>query len=236
MTLPSVTGIPTCRLPPDCQLQSCDLITAKPIFFYRPAACQGTPMLRLTLDQADNTKKTGAAVAKVIDGNSLTAASGFRFQGHAEVYEHETKPFMKFMVDTGLAAGAWLFLPSQAWLQSDCGKRYMELKSDQVTLKPLVSSERSDAHQAVTHLPSEQRLSTCDMELLCPYTALDSLTPDATQLADPHWQPALLQAVNAADLSPPLQHSLGLATRGDIAGMTVLSLDVLLAPRDGSNR
>ena len=40
-----------------------------------------------------------------------------------------------------------------------------------------------------TGVAEQDRVSQCDIEVVAPWRALCSLTPDATQLADPRWQP-----------------------------------------------
>jgi hypothetical protein len=67
---------------------------------------------------------------------------------------------LRFLCDTGLSGGAWLHIaPARGG------------RSGYQTVSP------------------GARVSTCDLEVVAPWTALDCLTPDATQLADEAWQP-----------------------------------------------
>jgi DNA polymerase delta subunit 1 len=58
--------------------------------------------------------------------------------------------------------------------------------------------------------PAGERVSQCDVEVITPWRSLQSLTPDATQLADPGWAPPVLR-----QLQLQLQ---GEASSGAVAG------------------
>ena len=74
-----------------------------------------------------------------------------------------------------------------------------------------------------------QRVSHCAIEVEAPWRALQCLTPDAMQLADPHWSlPRYPSAVWEAGAAA--------AKEGEIAALKLLSLDVQMATRDGAER
>ena len=74
-----------------------------------------------------------------------------------------------------------------------------------------------------------RRVSHCVIEVEAPWRALQCLTPDAMQLADPHWTlqryPSAVWEAGAAA-----------AKEGDIAPLKLLSLDVQMGTRDGADR
>ena len=74
-----------------------------------------------------------------------------------------------------------------------------------------------------------QPVSHCAIEVEAPWRALQCLTPDAMQLADPHWTlqryPSAVWEAGAAA-----------AKEGEIAPLKLLSLDVQTATRDGADR
>lgn len=72
----------------------------------------------------------------------------------------QVKPLTRFLCDTSLSGGAWLYIPSQG----STGVGY-------------------------TAVSVTDRASCCDVEVVAPWKCLESLTPDATQLADTTWQP-----------------------------------------------
>ena len=74
-----------------------------------------------------------------------------------------------------------------------------------------------------------RRVSHCAIEVEAPWRALQCLTPDAMQLADPGWTlqryPSAVWEAGAAA-----------AEEGDIAPLKLLSLDVQMGTRDGVDR
>jgi hypothetical protein len=84
-----------CRLPSDSRVTRCDLVTAIPVMYYRPAQPQGAPHVRFTLKTGSSVKRVATLVEKLFKDGTLTAA-GFdtRTRGSAQ---HE--------VEVGGAAG-----------------------------------------------------------------------------------------------------------------------------------
>lgn len=81
---------------------------------------------------------------------------------------------------------------------------------------------------------SSSRRSSCDIELVCSWRCIHSLTPDAAQLAQQDWQPPALSQLQP--LPQSLQSAAAAAAAGDILPLKLVVLDVLLAPADGADR
>ncbi len=84
------------------------------------------------------------------------------------IRKSQVKPITRFLCDTGLSGASWVYLP-------------------------LASSSSA----GYTLVSERDRLSTCSLEVVAPWRCLQSLTPDATQLADPDWQPNVRAAPGA---------------------------------------
>ena len=117
-------------------------------------------------------------------------------------------------------AGAWIHIPQAA---------------SHATAGP-GTTEQSRA--GLSPVPARDRISRCHVEAMAPWRALQSLTPDATQLADPSWIPdACTSKISAGELQTPALHEAAeSARRGEIAKLRLLSLDLVLAPRNCRDR
>ena len=82
-------------------------------------------------------------------------------------------------------------------------------------------------------------------QVVAPWRTLQPLTPDATQLADPTWKPHPFRphprgssrgAGAGAGVSPRWQQAADWARQGRINNLSLMALDVLMAPRDANNR
>ncbi|GFR40574.1 hypothetical protein Agub_g1153, partial [Astrephomene gubernaculifera] len=163
------------------------------------------------------------------------------------------KLLMRFLCDTGLSGGAWLYLPPAGGAAAGAASVEAAVEAAAAAAVPA---------QGYVAVASSSRLSTCDMEVVAPWRSLQSLTPDATQLADPDWCPEVVrqaaadsdcsQAAAAGDagngdpmsaeegsrprLTPRLAAAVLAARDGRIAPLTVVTVDVLAAPCDMTNR
>lgn len=142
----------------------------------------------------------------------------------------------RFLCDTSLGGGSWVFVPAEG----------PEQEGYSVT-------------------PPRSRKSSCQIEVSAPWRALHALSPDATQLADAHWAPEVLQgpqekengegrrggcqgstapgeggsAPGPGSTHPPsmsLRAAAALASRGFIVPLRQVTLDVLMAPKDCTQR
>ena len=80
-------------------------------------------------------------------------------------------------------------------------------------------------------------------QVRAPWRALQALTPDATQLADPTWQPYPFKPHlggksrgGKAGVSPKWQQAADWAKQGRINNLSLMALDVLMAPQDAKDR
>ncbi|KIZ06809.1 hypothetical protein MNEG_1145 [Monoraphidium neglectum] len=182
-----------------------EAVVARPIMYYRPASPGGDVHLRITLHPGANFKRAAEIVHKTASTGALRA-QGFAFSRGNQTLENDAKLMHRFLCDTGLSGGAWLHIaPARGG------------RSGYQTVSP------------------GARVSTCDLEVVAPWTALDCLTPDATQLADEAWQPEVLRRLGAA-APPALAAAARAAKAGAIPALRVMGLDVLVAPSDGAIR
>lgn len=82
-------------------------------------------------------------------------------------------------------------------------------------------------------------------QVVAPWRSLQPLTPDATQLADPTWKPHPFKphlsgssrgAGAGAGVSPRWQQAADWARQGRINNLSLMALDVLMAPQDAKDR
>ena len=87
------------------------------------------------------------------------------------------------------------------------------------------------------------------MQVTAPWRSIQALTPDATQLADPTWQPMPFRLPSSGggvrgagssrgsgEVSPRWQQAADWAKLGRINNLSLMALDVLMAPCDGKDR
>lgn len=81
------------------------------------------------------------------------------------------------------------------------------------------------------------------VQVVAPWRSLQALTPDATQLADPTWQPHPFKLPSGgkgrgkqAGVSPKWQQAADWAKQGRINNLNLMALDVLMAPQDAKDR
>ncbi len=73
--------------------------------------------------------------------------------------------------------------------------------------------------------------------MVAPWRSLQALTPDATQLADPTWRPTpFTQAGAPGGVAPKWQQAADWAKQGRINNLSLMALDVLMAPHDAKDR
>ena len=86
-----------------------------------------------------------------------------------------------------------------------------------------------------------------NLQVTAPWRSIQALTPDATQLADPSWQPHPYRlqggrpqggAGNGAEggIAPQWQQAADWAKQGRINNLSLMALDVLMAPSDAKDR
>ncbi|WIA33365.1 hypothetical protein OEZ86_006502 [Tetradesmus obliquus] len=210
------------RLPPESQLDSLEVQQQRPIMYYRPEQPEGAPFLKCTLKPGCSVKKAATAVEKLASSGSLPGFS-WRQRG-TEPHEVDIKPLTRFLCDASLSGGSWLwacYTPTQQQQQQQVSDAAPDGSSSQALFKIVPAGSR-------------QRRSSCDVEVVCSWRCLHSLTPDATQLAEPDWRPQVLQQLHPVPAA--LQTAAAAAAAGDILPLRLLVLDVLLAPADGSKR
>jgi hypothetical protein len=91
----------------------------------------------------------------------------------------QIKPLTRFLCDASLSGGSWLWACSTPTQQ----------QQQQALYSAGSSSSSSEALFQVVPPGSSHRRSSCDVEVCCSWRCLHSLTPDATQLAEPDWRP-----------------------------------------------
>ena len=80
------------------------------------------------------------------------------------------------------------------------------------------------------------------VQVVAPWRSLQALTPDATQLADPTWQPHpfTLQPEGPGrgrgGVASKWQQAADWAKQGRINNLGLMALDVLMAPHDAKDR
>ena len=73
--------------------------------------------------------------------------------------------------------------------------------------------------------------------MIAPWRSLQALTPDATQLADPSWRPTPFSPAGArGGVAPKWQQAADWAKQGRINNLSLMALDVLMAPHDAKDR
>jgi DNA polymerase delta subunit 1 len=147
------------------------------------------------------------------------------------VYEEGVKPLTRFLCHAGLSGGSWVHVPMpRGGAGGDGGGN----TNTNTTLRLIPKG-------------APGRLSTADVEAIVPWRCLHALTPDATQIAG--WSPPQFGALesgggtaaaSASSSSPPLPATLlaalAAAKEGAILPLRALTLDVLVASRDGRDR
>jgi len=170
-------------------------------------------------------------------------------EGYSSIYEGEVAPLQRFLADVPVSAGAWMYIHSVEE-NSKCGhsdalqlttpdKKHPSTTTTTTTTTTCSSSSSSQQHVPATHIvDSSSKISKCDIEIDASWSSLVCLTPDATQLANPHWSP--LKDVNiAVDISNDddrLREATEAAKRGDIAPLRLMIVDAVLGTCDGVDR
>ena len=72
--------------------------------------------------------------------------------------------------------------------------------------------------------------------MVAPWRSLQALTPDATQLADPTWRPHPFTLPGVGGVSSKWLQAADWARQGRINNLSLMALDVLMAPHDGKDR
>ncbi|KAF8067421.1 POLD1 [Scenedesmus sp. PABB004] len=214
------------RLPADCRVSSLCVAARRPIMFYRPDAPRGAPVLRLVLEPGGGggAKKAAGHVERLAGAGALEVA-GFSWRARGcEAYDADVKPLTRFLCETSLSGGSWLWVGPPA--AETAGGAAADGAGGGAPPPPPPPLEWVP--------PGPRRRSTCDVEVVAGWRCLHSLTPDATQLAEPDWRPPVLAQLAAPP--PELVAAAAAAAAGDIAPLKLLVLDVLLAPADGAAR
>ena len=94
-------------------------------------------------------------------------------------------------------------------------------------------------------LGRQEQISLCTIEAVASWQAIQCLSPDATQLADPDWKPSLRLTPEAAGgqlagLDKPAatqwQAAATAAKQGQMVPLKLMLLDVVSASKDGADR
>ncbi|KAF6251995.1 hypothetical protein COO60DRAFT_568402 [Scenedesmus sp. NREL 46B-D3] len=171
------------RLPSESQLESVEVQQQRPIMYYRPEQPEGIPFLKCTLKPGSSVKKAAGAVEKVVADGSLAGFS-WRQRG-TNPHEADVKPLTRFLCDASLSGGSWL------WACSTPTTQQQQQQQQQQQAATAAAADRSSSQALFQVVPagSSRRRSSCAVEVVCSWRCLHSLTPDATQLAEPDWQP-----------------------------------------------
>lgn len=146
------------------------MVHAQPIMYYRPDRPTPSAFLKVYLKPGASTKKA-AAVAESIARQDGLRSHGFSWQDR-DVYEADVKVLTRFLCDTGLSGASWTYIPAAA---------------------TAAAGQQGSGGAGYSAVQPQHRVSTCHLELSVPWRCLQSLTPDATQLADSSWAPPAFQ-------------------------------------------
>lgn len=96
--------------------------------------------------------------------------------------------------------------------------------------------QAASAGKGFQAVPAAQRVSRCQIEGDASWRALQCLTPDATQLADPGWSPTPWKPRGSRSPADSWQEAADMAKQGVIINMKLLTIEVISAPGDGHDR
>ncbi|DBA67150.1 TPA: hypothetical protein ACH3X2_001471 [Trebouxia sp. C0005] len=225
-------------MPPDGRIQKLVAMKRRPIMYYRPQAPQGSTFIKVLLAAGMNVKKAAGAVRQALQKDSLRP-QGFTWLD-LEQYEHEVNALQRFLVDTAVSGGSWIHVPTAA-AQAPSAQTLAPTTpmktgtSGHAGSSPALATGQVGGCQAVTD--QKHRLSNCALEVIAPWRSLQALTPDATQLADPTWRPTpFTQAGGRGGVAPMWQQAADWAKQGRINNLSLMALDVLMAPHDAKDR
>lgn len=189
-------------------------------------------------------RKAGTNLGGALSSGRLRSAGlGWR---DLSVYEGEVNTLQRFLADVPVSGGAWVFLPAAPGLHpaspQPAARPPAPPGAARAAGPPSAAQRALQAQQLGYQLvPPEARVSSCDIEVTAPWQAIHCLTPDATQLADPHWTPfsgdeGRPGGRSPGEVSEGVQRAAGAARRGDIAPLRLAVLDVLCGTWDGADR
>ena len=115
----------------------------------------------------------------------------------------QVKLLMRFLCDTGLSGGSWLYvtnttnntptsLPLQATtvpFSSGAASTGSGAAGPSSAVAAAAGGRGGGGVVGLRVIPRVQQSSSCDIEVVCSWRCLHTLTPDATQLADTTWEP-----------------------------------------------
>jgi hypothetical protein len=150
---------------------------------------------------------TAGTSTKAQQGSSLNHPAACTTHAAAAAYCVQVKLIMRFLADTSLSGGSWLWACPTPSTQLTHTPRHHSSSSDissashsGLAVAPsqgLSSSQPGGGpgggssavqFEFVPHGSSSRR-SRCDVEVVCSWRCIHSLTPDATQLAQQDWTP-----------------------------------------------
>ncbi|KAK9916419.1 hypothetical protein WJX75_002409 [Coccomyxa subellipsoidea] len=191
---------------PDCHVQKIEAVHKTPIMFYRPDEPAGGAYIQFFFKPGTNVKKAAASISSIANKNALRPHN-LLWQDKAQ-FEHEVGLLQRFLVDAPVSGGAWMHLPPQQELEP-----------------------------GYTRVPNGERQSECDVEVTAPWRQLQCLTPDATQLAlGREWSPSPYKVLGEDKISEEWSAALEVARQGQIAKLSMLTVDIIMAPKDGVDR
>ena len=208
----------------------------------RPDQAEGSTFLKLRLHPGGSVKRASAALAKAIAAGWLQELELAWLD--TSLYEAEVAPLQRFLVDLPVSGGAWLYVePPLAMVPLGSGGRGLQAPVSPGPA-PMPRTPRggpgSPASPPTSRPPTrapgsaQERLSSCDLEVVAPWRSIHCLTPDATQLADPSYSP--LAGIQASPVPPQVAATAESAVHGELAPLRVLVLDVLCGTADGMDR
>ncbi|KAL3139857.1 hypothetical protein ABBQ38_004153 [Trebouxia sp. C0009 RCD-2024] len=228
-------------MPPDGKIQSMAAMRRRPIMYYRPQAPEGSTFIKVMLAPGASVKKAAGALRQALQKD------GLRQQGYTwvdtEQYEHEVNVLQRFLVDTSVSGGSWLHVPPASPHPSSSHPL-----APATPPKPAswgMAGGATGQAGGCQLVDERHQVSGCALEVVAPWRSLQPLTPDATQLADPTWKPHPFKphlsgssrgAGAGAGVSPRWQQAADWARQGRINNLSLMALDVLMAPQDAKDR
>ncbi|KAA6423641.1 MAG: DNA polymerase delta catalytic subunit, partial [Trebouxia sp. A1-2] len=211
-------------MPPDGRIQKLVAMKRRPIMYYRPQAPQGSTFIKVLLAAGMNVKKAAGAVRQALQKDSLRP-QGFTWLD-LEQYEHEVNALQRFLVDTAVSGGSWIHVPTAA----------AQAPSAQTLAPTTPMKTGTSGHAGSSPALATGQVGGCQA-VIAPWRSLQALTPDATQLADPTWRPTpFTQAGGRGGVAPMWQQAADWAKQGRINNLSLMALDVLMAPHDAKDR
>jgi len=159
--------------------------------------------------------------------------------GYSRIYEGEVAPLQRFLADVPVSAGAWMYIYSVEENSKHGHSDPLQLATPDKKHPTTTTTSSSQQHvPAARIVDSSSKISKCDIEIDASWSSLVCLTPDAIQLANPHWSPLkdVDIAVDTSNDNDRLREATDAAKQGDIAPLRLMIVDAVLGTSDGDDR